>query len=181
MIKTLYSYEFTKSDYTEPYIKFLSEESVYLPKHKITVNEKTDHGFSTKEKIGSISGIYLIYKEFEESDILVYIGHSGHCIRQRIGRWLSGIRGTERFDENHSAAYKYVEYFGRDTSGLSFKYLPLKLEDLQHGVEIEDIENGMIEKLKPLFNNEIYKEYRFQKILKITDVLGENNERIVSL
>jgi hypothetical protein len=35
--------------------------------------------------------------------------------------------------------------------------------------------------MQPLFNGEIYKEYRFQKVLKITDMLGKNNERVVPL
>lgn len=181
MIKTLYDYDIEKTEYADIYAKFFAKEFIGAPRYEIFVNENTDHGFSTSEKISLVSGIYLIYKKVKNEYILVYVGHSGHCIRQRIGRWLSGIRGTERFDENHSAAYKYVEYFGRDTDELSFKYIPLKPQQLKHGLTIEDVEKLVIEKMQPLFNGEIYKEYRFQKVLKITDMLGKNNERVVPL
>lgn len=177
MIKTLYGYEFVKKDFAKIQADFLIDELENLPKYEIVVNESSDHGFLTNEKISTISGIYLIYKDSE----LVYIGQSGTCIRNRIGRMLAGIRGTERYDENHSAAYKYVEYFGRDTKNLSFKYIPLKLEQLQQNLNFDDIENQLIEELKPLFNSEIYKDYRFQKVLKITDTLGVNGERVVAL
>jgi hypothetical protein len=181
MKKTLYGYNIEKNDYADIYAKAFVEEFIGAPAYEISVNENTDHGFSTNEKIGLISGIYLIYKQVENQSVLVYVGHSGHCIRQRIGRWLSGIRGTERFDENHSAAYKYVEYFGRDTDGLSFKYIAIQPESLEHDLVIEDIEKLVIERMQPLFNGEIYKEYRFQKVLKITDIFGKNNERVVPL
>jgi hypothetical protein len=178
MIKTIFrNYEFEKKDFANVYANFLIDEFESLPKHKIHVREDTDHGFLTDEKISLISGIYFIYK----GDTLVYVGQTNHCMRQRIGRLLAGIRGTERYDENHSAAYKYIEYFGRDTSGLSFKYVELNLKELQFGIQLQDIENSIIEKLKPIFNIEVYKKYRYQKILKITDVLGVNGERVVPL
>ena len=178
MIKTVFgNYEFEKEDFAGIYAKYLIGEFDSLPKHKIVVKEDTDHGFLTDEKINLVTGIYLIYKDKE----LVYIGQTNSCLRNRIGRLLAGIRGTERYDENHSAAYKYVEYFGRDIDGLSFKYIELNSNDLKFNIGLQDIENKLIEKLKPIFNSEVYKDYRFQKILKITDVLGVNGERIVPL
>ena len=178
MIKTIFgNYEFEKEDFAKIYAKYLVDEFKSLPKHKIVIKEDTDHGFSTDEKINLVTGIYLIYKNQD----LVYIGQTNSCLRNRIGRLIAGIRGTERHDENHSAAYKYVEYFGRDTKGLNFKYIQIKVEELQFNVTFEDIENQLIEKLKPIFNSEVYKNYRFQKILKITDMLGVNGERVVSL
>jgi hypothetical protein len=178
MITTIFkNYEFEKKDFANIYAKHLIHEFQSLPKYEILVKEDTDHGFLTDEKISLISGIYFIYKD----DILVYIGQTSHCMRQRIGRFLAGIRGTERHDENHSAAYKYVEYFGRDTSKLTFKYVELNPKDLEYGIDLVDIENGMIEELKPIFNSEVYKDYRFQKHLKITDIFGINGERVVPL
>jgi hypothetical protein len=178
MIKTIFqNYEFEKKDFAEIYAKYLVDEFKSLPKHEILVNENTDHGFLTNEKINLITGIYLIYKNQD----LVYIGQTNNCLRNRIGRLLAGIRGTERHDENHSAAYKYVEYFGRDTQGLSFKYIKIDANELQFNVSFEDIENELIQKLKPIFNSEVYKNYRFQKILKITDMLGINGEKVVAL
>ena len=178
MIKTIFgNYEFQVQDYASLYANYMIEEFKSLSKHKIVVNENTDHGFSTTQKINLVTGIYFVYK----NDDLVYVGQTNHCMRQRIGRFLAGIRGTERYDENHSAAYKYVEYFGRDTSGLSFKYLPVNVAELEHCVDLQHIENDIIEKIKPLFNNEVYRDYRFQKILKITDVWGDNKERVVPL
>jgi hypothetical protein len=178
MIKTIFgNYLFEKKDFADTYAKYLIKEFESLPKHKIVVREDTDHGFLTNEKLSLVSGLYVIYK----NDILVYIGETNYCIRQRIGRLLAGIRGTERPDENHSAAYKYIEYFGRDTSGLSFKYIPINVAELEYGIQLLDIENSIIEKMEPLFNKEIYKNYRFQKQLKITDVLGVNGETVVPL
>jgi hypothetical protein len=178
MIKTIFkNYEFEKEDFAGIYANYLIDEFQSLPKHKIIIKEDTDHGFLTDEKINSVTGIYLIYKNQD----LVYIGQTNNCLRNRIGRLLAGIRGTERYDENHSAAYKYVEYFGRDTKGLSFKYIEMNLAELEFGVQFEDIENQLIKKLKPIFNSEVYKNYRFQKILKITDMLGVNGERVVPL
>jgi hypothetical protein len=178
MIKTLFGrYVFEKTDLANVYANYMIDEINHLPKHELVVNENSDHGFLTTEKLNLVTGIYLIYKSNE----LVYIGQTNSCMRNRIGRLLAGIRGTERHDENHSAAYKYVEYFGRDTTDLSFKYLELNIADLEFKIGFEDIENQLIEKLKPLFNSEIYKDYRFQKILKITDTLGINGERVVPL
>lgn len=179
MIKTLFrKYVIEKDDMAGLYANYMLDEINYLPKHELIVNENSDHGFITTEKLNLVTGIYLIYKSNE----LVYIGQTNSCMRNRIGRLLAGIRGTERYDENHSAAYKYVEYFGRDTSELSFKYLVVNPdEDLEFKVGLEDIENKLIEELKPLFNSEIYKEYRFQKVLKVTDKLGVRGERVVPL
>jgi hypothetical protein len=169
MIKTLFdNYEFEKEDFAKIYAKKFIEELNSLPKSKILVNENTDHGFSTNEKISLVSGIYLLYKY----DILIYVGQSNHCIRQRIGRFLAGIRGTERFDENHSAAYKYIQYFSRDTKGLSFKYIglsePGRPVNLDFDVTLNDIEKIMIKRLNPLFNDETYSNFSFEKVLKVS-------------
>jgi len=179
MIKTIFgNYEFQKQDFAKIYAEYLIEELDGLCKHEIAVLESTGHGFlTTAKKISLVSGIYFIYKD----NNLVYVGQTGHCIRQRIGRFLAGIRGTEHEDEQHPAAYKYIEYFGRDISGLSFKHIRIDLMSLEHDVSLEDIETHIIQQISPMFNSKIYKKYRYQKMLKITDILGNNNERIVTL
>jgi hypothetical protein len=180
MIKTLFKREFEISDYAGIYANSMYDEFCGLPNHQITLTEedlKTDHGFTTTEKISLTTGIYLLYRYNE----LIYIGKTDNCLRNRIARFIAGVRGTERFDENHSAAYKYIEFFGRNLSGLSFKYIAIDPFDLEHGVTIKDIENVLIEKMRPMLNGEIYKDYRFQKILKITDTLGINGEKVVPL
>ena len=180
MIKTLFKYEFEIKDYARIYASTMYDIFFGSPKHKIILTEedlKTSHGFTTTEKISLVTGIYLLYKK----DELIYVGKTDNCLRNRIARFIAGVRGTERFDENHSAAYKYIEYFGRDLSNLSFKYIEINAEDLEHQVTIKDIEDVLIEKMRPILNSEIYKKYRFQKLLKITDVLGVNGERVVPL
>lgn len=180
MIKTLFKFEFQIKDYAGIYANSMYDVFCGLPKHNIVLTEedlKTAHGFTTTEKISLVTGIYLLYKK----DELIYVGKTDNCLRNRIARFIAAVRGTERFDENHSAAYKYIEYFGRDLSDLSFKYIEINAEDLEHGVTIKDIEDILIEIMRPMLNSEIYKDYRFQKILKITDVLGVNNERVVPL
>jgi hypothetical protein len=180
MIRTLFKFEFEIKDYAETYANAMYDVFRGSPKHEILLTEedlKTAHGFTTTEKISLVTGIYLLYKENE----LIYVGKTDNCLRNRIARFIAAVRGTERFDENHSAAYKYIEYFGRDLSNLSFKYIEINAEDLEHGVLIKDIEDVLIEKMRPMLNREIYKDYRFQKILKITDMLGVNGERVVPL
>lgn len=179
MIKTIFSnYEFEKSDYAKIYAEHFIAEFDSMPKTKIFVNFNTDHGFTTKEKISLVSGIYLLYK----SNTLIYVGKSDHCIHQRIGRFLAGVRGTERLDENHSAAYKYVDYFGRDTTNLSFKYIKLaepgEFVNLDHHVTLQDIEEQIIRIMDPLFNRESFENFDIKKLVEILHKDKNVSERI---
>ena len=73
----------------------------------ISPNLKTDKGVNSDRYI-NVAGFYFIYNNGE----LVYIGYTNHSIHGRIGRFFAGVRGTERYDENHPAAYKFVEKYG---------------------------------------------------------------------
>jgi len=141
----------------------------------IFVKQHTDHGFETNINWVDCPGIYLIYKDNK----IVYIGCTSRSIRMRIGRFLAGVRGTEHWNENHSAAYKYVDIFGRDLSGLTFKYSKLEKTDLFPGIEINDIENHVIEIMKPLFNDETYYDYEFEKKVIIKSKDGEYDARLI--
>jgi len=153
MNKTVFNtYEIEKSDYAKIYANHFIEELQYLRKTKIDVNYDTDHGFTASEKISQVTGLYLLYKE----DELIYIGKSDRCMRTRIGRFIAGVRGTERFDENHSAAYKYNACYGRNVDDLYFKYIELNIDDLQHDLTLDDIEQQLIRSLSPRFNSEVY-------------------------
>lgn len=179
MIKTIFSkYEFEKTDYAKIYAEHFVAEFNSMPKTKIFVNYNTDHGFTTKEKISLVSGIYLLYK----SDTLIYVGKSDHCIHQRIGRFLAAVRGTERLDENHSAAYKYINYFGRDTTNLSFKYIKLadagEMVDLEHFLTLQDVEEQIIQIMDPLFNKQSFGNFNIGKFVEILHKDKNVNQRI---
>lgn len=99
------------------------------------------------------AGIYLIYSGEE----LIYIGHTNNNVRDRIGRFFAGVRGTERHDEKHPGAYKYKKMYGSNCDNLKMKIIPLQQDTLLCAVTMEEIENELIYELKPKFNNEIYR------------------------
>lgn len=176
MIRTIFDeIVFEKEDFSELYAQFFIQELASRPRYKLSAKEDTTHGVLTEIKISNKTGIYIIYKD----DNIVYIGHSDTCIRNRLGRFLAAIRGTEREDENHSGAYKYVECFGRDTTGLSFKYVDINPNQLQFNLEVGDIEKTVIQKMKPFFNNETFYNYSFEKTLKVTSKEGIVNAKLI--
>ena len=158
------------SDYRDMLLRELNTEVFY----DIIVKEDTDHGFHTNVKLPN-QGLYVLYKNCEP----IYVGCSSTSIRTRIGRFIAGVRGTERLDENHSAAYKYIDVFGQDLNGVSIKSIPLRKSDLPDYLEIQDIEKMLIEELKPLFNNETHYGYTFEKGVKVVALEEQNNARFI--
>ena len=159
----------------EDYYTFLIKELSNQQHISIFVKEHTDHGFETNVKISDCPGIYVIYKDNK----VVYVGCTSRSIRMRIGRFLAGVRGTEHWNENHSAAYKYVDVFGRDLTGLTIKFCRLEKSDLFSGIVLDNIETHIIEMMKPLFNDETYYDYKFEKKVVIKSKDGEYNARLV--
>ena len=105
--------QFEAGDYTSFVLSELSSQSHY----NITINEQTSHGFKTDLKIPN-TGIYILYRNKQA----IYVGCTETNIRQRIGRFIAAVRGTEHEDENHSAGYKYLEVFGNDLSDVTFNF-----------------------------------------------------------
>ena len=147
------------SDYLPLLLNELGSQSYY----EIRVNKTTAHGFSTDVKLPD-SGIYCIYKDEKP----LYVGCTGSSIRNRLGRFIAAVRGTEHPDESHAGGYKYRALFGDDLSGITFKYCNLESSDLPNNLSVLDIEYELIKSLKPLFNNETYYDYSFEKIVKVS-------------
>ena len=158
------------SDYKNLLLSELKMDSF----HPIYVKEETDHGFFTTTKLPN-QGLYVLYKKKQP----IYVGCSKTSIHNRVGRFVAGVRGTERHDESHPAAYKYIAVFGRDLSDLNVKSIPLKQDDLPDYLVVQDIEQTLIKELKPLFNNETHYNYTFEKGVKITPVQETENARFI--
>jgi hypothetical protein len=144
------------------YLTFIKRELDSQFHFGITVNEQTAHGFFTEAKIPNV-GLYCLYRQ----NVLIYVGFTENSIRMRIGRFIAAVRGTEHPDENHSAGYKYLEKFGKDLSDLTFKYCEIKPSDLPSHIRLQDLEQCLIDDLKPLFNTETYDNYVFENIVRI--------------
>lgn len=122
----------------------------------------TDKGVIADDFIDG-AGIYLLYK----GDDLIYIGHSNSSVRNRIGRFFAGVRGTERHDESHPAAYKYIKLYNTVCDNLRLKLVSLQQHTLLCDVTMEQIEHELIYSMKPLLNNQIYRN---------RDILSQNLE-----
>jgi hypothetical protein len=97
-------------------------------------------------------GIYVIYKFGHP----IYVGHSKSSIHNRIARFLAGVRGTERLDEKHPAAYKYKHVYGENFDDLSVKIFRMRDASLPKHISLDMIENELISELRPVFNTEVY-------------------------
>jgi hypothetical protein len=142
------NFDVTAEDYSSKII----QELKYTNFISIQPNFETDKGVIADDFIDG-AGLYFIY----HNDELVYIGHTNHTVRNRIGRWFAAIRGTERFDENHPAGHKFARIFGKKNLNQKLKIIPLVYSTLLSDVTMEDIETQLIYDLKPLLNNEIYR------------------------
>lgn len=142
------NFDVTPEDYSVRIVKELK----YTQFISIKPNYKTNKGVIANDFIDG-AGIYFIYHKED----LIYIGHTTNNVRDRIGRFFAGVRGTERHDENHPAAYKFLKFFGRKCEDLTLKIIPLEFSSLLCDVTMEDIEMDLIYELKPLFNNQIYR------------------------
>jgi hypothetical protein len=118
----------------------------------ISPNLKTDKGVISDGFI-NLAGFYFIHI----GNKLIYIGYTNHSVRGRIGRFFAGVRGTERPDENHSAAYKFAEMYGCKCENLFLKIVPVNYTLLMYDITMKDIEDELIYTMKPTLNNEIYR------------------------
>jgi hypothetical protein len=157
------TFDFELEDYTKCVMNQLKIDTL----RPIIVKENTDHGFETTINLPK-TVIYLIYKVKQ----LLYIGCSNTSIRNRIGRFVAGVRGTEHKDEQHIAAYRYVEIFGRDLSDVYIKTFSLKNKQLNCGIKLPDIESSLIQEMNPWLNNENYKNFTFKNVVIATRKLA---------
>ena len=118
----------------------------------ISPNLETDKGVIS-DTIINVAGFYFIYTNGE----LVYIGYTNHSIHGRIGRFFAGVRGTERDDESHPAAYKFVKKYGCKCEDIFLKIIPVNYNSLLSDITMAYIEDELIYSLNPLLNNEIYR------------------------
>lgn len=149
MIRDIFgNFVVTASDYATKIAQELKHTNVI----SIKPRWETDKGVIADDFIDG-AGIYFIYYK----DKLVYIGHTNNSIRDRIGRWFAGVRGTERYDEKHPAAHKFVKIYGSKCEDMTLKVIPLDFMMLLCDVKIQDIEEELIHDFRPLFNNEIHR------------------------
>lgn len=141
-------FQITGKDYA---IKIM-EELNHSYRISIEPNLETDKGVISDAFI-NVAGFYFIYINGE----LVYIGYTNHSIHGRIGRFFAGVRGTERYDESHPAAYKFVKKYGCKCEDIFLKIIPVDCDSLLSDITMKDIEDELIYYLNPLLNNEIYR------------------------
>jgi hypothetical protein len=161
--------QYEPEDFLPLFLKEISLDNF----EKVIIREETAQGFFTNRKLAN-RGIYILYKNEQP----IYVGCSESSIHKRIGRFISGVRGTERPDENHSAAYKYIDIFGRDLSDITVKTISISPQDLPEYINLTDIENTLIYSLKPLLNSETHYDYKFEKGIKIVSI-SEKNARFI--
>lgn len=137
---------------------FVTNDLNSKKKYKVNYNDKLTHSISTDNKLPK-TGIYAIYR----NDLLVYIGCTSWSIHGRIARFVAGVRGTERDDESHPAAYKYIEHFGDDVENLYVSFCSIDPENLPDNILMTDIEEVAIVSMCPLFNEQTYDMYKFEK------------------
>jgi len=138
----------TASDYGDKIRQELNYTNFISVKPKLHTNK----GVIADDFIDG-AGIYLLYR----NDELIYIGYSNSSVRNRIGRLFAGVRGTERHDESHPGAYKYIKLYGTVCDNLQVKIVPLQQHTLLCGITMEQIEHELIYNMKPILNNEIYR------------------------
>mgnify|MGYP000845976674 CR=1 FL=1 len=149
MVRNVFGdYQITGKDYAI----IILRELILSQFISITPNLKTDKGVNSDRYI-NVAGFYFIYNNEE----LVYIGYTNHSIHGRIGRFFAGVRGTERYDENHPAAYKFVAKYGCKCENVSLKIIPVDYNSLLSDITMTDIEDELIQSMKPTLNNEIYR------------------------
>ena len=140
------------SDYTDNIVSELNKQMFC----QIKPDLNTGRGFKTSwlETLPE-TGLYCIYKNEKP----IYVGYSSASIRNRIHRFIAGVRGTESKNETHSGAYKYKKYFGEDLDGLSVKVFGFDVSVLPDYLKIQDIERDLMYKLRPILNMEINRGY----------------------
>ena len=155
--------EITSIDYAQ----FVVDELTSQNYQTFQIKENTDHGFLTESKISG-TGIYCIYRKEKP----VYVGCTENSIRVRLGRFFAAVRGTEHWDENHQAAYKFVDVFGRNLDHVTFKFCNISSNDIPKNIQLEEIENEVVNVIKPYFNNQTCNLHRFQKEITVHSANG---------
>jgi hypothetical protein len=149
MIRDIFgNFAVTASDYGDK----IQQELKYTNYISVKPKLHTDKGVIADDFI-DCAGIYLLYRNGD----LIYIGHTNSSVRNRIGRFFAGVRGTERHDESHPAAYKYIKLYGHTCDNLRVKIVSLQQHTLLCDVTMEQIEYELIHTMKPILNNEIYR------------------------
>lgn len=130
----------------------LAEQSFCHIKHK----EGTKKGIIKSDESLEINirGLYVIYK----NEIPVYAGLAkgkAMTISNRVGRFVSRLQGTNRADEDHSGAKRYLKFFGNDFMGLSIKVIDLaRIEAVLVGsnITLPELEKSLISSLNTICN-----------------------------
>jgi len=94
------------------------------------------------------SGFYAIY--YKEK--CLYVGKAS-IIDNRMRRFISGVRGTSRHDEQHAFADRYRKRYGEDFDNLRFVLFPYDIGTLnKHEVRSESVESGIMSILGSIDN-----------------------------
>lgn len=147
------------------YLPLLLDQIENQPHVTIFPNYQTTHGVIVQQNLPKI-GIYLIYKTINSKTELLYVGCTLNSIHSRLGRYFAAARGTQRFDENHPAGEKHREILNEDFENMTVKFVHFDFSSLVD-VSVEDLELLLIKKLQPIFNGENYKDFYFEKELRI--------------
>jgi hypothetical protein len=132
----------TEEDVVVPLLEELNN-SAYV---YIKPNIESRYGFTKSGKINK-KGLYLIYKD----DKLIYVGMSTGYIQTRISRFFAAARRTDRFDERHPAGEKYHKIYN-NFDNISIKTVDFDFNSLPQKITVENVEEELIYRLKPLLN-----------------------------
>jgi hypothetical protein len=72
-------------------------------------------------------------------------------IQTRISRFFAAARRTDRFDERHPAGEKYHKIYN-NFDNISIKTVDFDFNSLPQKITVENVEEELIYRLKPLLN-----------------------------
>jgi hypothetical protein len=91
-------------------------------------------------------GFYAVYR----FGVPLYVGASGRSIANRLSRFGKEVHGKSRSDENHPAAKKYRNHYGRSNfEGLEVVF---HLFEPPKNIALRAIETVLISRIKPIYN-----------------------------
>lgn len=92
------------------------------------------------------AGFYIVYR----FDTPLYVGTSSCSVANRLARFAKEVHGKSRSDENHPAANKYRNHYGRSNFvGLEVVF---HLFEPPKNISLDAIETALIGKIKPIYN-----------------------------
>lgn len=92
------------------------------------------------------AGFYIVYR----FNAPLYVGTSSGSVATRLSRFTKEVHGKSRSDENHPAANKYRNHYGRSNFvGLEVRFY---LFEPPKNISLEAIEEALIRKIKPIYN-----------------------------